>query len=1094
MRPSLLTVSFLEGRLEILVQEWLASSATGNNVKASKVLSRLLNPDTLPQQALIPGLIVLTWAGAAIGRIFCIAPLNVTPLWPPAGLAVAVVFIYGTRSLPGLWLGFVLLNLAFFWGHNHSLKSHEVLGSLMVASGSLLQVIVGCWASRKYLKYSLTWWKPDVFLKMLLICGPISCLIGATLGTYSFAVTGNLPWNMYASTWVTWWFGDSIGVLMVAGLLLCAIQQWQVDDRRTTEPNRRYLWYTLSIFILAFSLGASIWAWLTLRNHAEFQSRTRFQQIATDTEAEMRRRLLSYQDALQGAAGYISGSGYISYVEWNHFTRALNLPERYPGIRGIGYAVYVPENQKQAFLKHTRQYEIPDFKITQINPVKGDAYIIQYIGPTVLNKAAIGLDLRSEKKRRIAAELSRDTGKAHITGLIQLIQEPQSRAGFLLLLPVYKSAQTPQTIMERRKQLKGWVYAPFIGDQIFRAFSAIRQGEVFFRIYDGAVVPQNLIYDEKPGYPVFLGQYALTHEFDFADRKWTIVWNSTQAFKGDNANLESSWVLMAGFSLSFLLGLLLYTLNTMRDQAMALAEKSAGKLVEKNNQLQVELQEKQKAVSRYQSMVSVAVDAIISIDANSRITRWNPAAEQMFGYKKEESLGSCVVDRIVPESYRTQYFNILNQLLATRHGSTLNLPLELAGKRKNHEIFPIEVSVFQSDFGTQTEFTAIIRDITTRVRQRQELEESEIKFRSAMNYAAIGMALLSPKGRWLQVNSALCRILGYTEAELLQTDFQSLTYPEDLHLGLSRAEDLFQKNVDAFQIEKRYIHKNGRLIWAQLNTTLVWDEYNQPLYYISQIQDITERKEMEIQLQNALIKAEESNRLKSEFLANMSHEIRTPMNGVLGMTELVLETELDKEQRHFLQMAYESGYNLLGIINDILDFSKIEAQKMEVEVLPFSLRDHLETTVFPFRQQALSKGLVLDVHISEDIPDFIAGDLKRLRQVLNNFLGNAIKFTDQGQIFLGVEIDSRKGKALTLHWWVQDTGIGLSEAQKQRIFMPFCQADGSTSRKYGGTGLGLSICAKLIALMGGTIWVNSELGQGATFHFTTSHLLGGADL
>lgn len=1053
----------------------------------SQFLTKATNKKGFSFLTLTLGLILLNYYGAVLGRIFCIQPLNVTPLWPPSGIAVAALFLYGFRTVPGIWLGFLILNLAFFWNTHHTLHPNEVLACTLVASGSLLQALAGYWASRKYLNYSLEWWQPATFLKMLLICGPIACLIGATLGTSSFALTGNLPWNMYDSTWITWWFGDSVGVLMVTGLLLCAIQQWRIDDDLTPEPHRRYLWYTLSIFILVFALTASIWAWLTLRNHAEFENHTRFQQMAFDTEADIKRRLLSYQDALQGAAGYINGSKYISLKEWMYFTHALNLPERYPGIRGLGYVAYVPEASKKKYLQTIRQNEIHDFQIHQITPVSGDAFVIQYIGPTIRNKAAIGLDLRSEKKRRLAAELSRDTGKAHITGVIQLIQDPQNRAGFLLLLPVYQGGAIPKTVTERREQLKGWVYAPFIGKHIFQGFTPKKNSEAFFQIYDGAITPQNLIYAEKPNYPNFRGQYQLIHEFDFADRKWSIVWKSTQAFKTDDANLESSWVLIAGLILSFLLGILLFTLNTMRDRAVKLAERATDKLAEKNLQLQNELEEKQKAVNRYQSMVSVAVDAIISIDQNSLITLWNPAAEQMFQYRAAEVVGQSIVDTIVPQSHQFEYLQSLSKFVATGKPDAMNQTLELFARRKNDEIFPIEISVFQSDFGVKTEFTAIIRDITTRAHHRQELQESEKKFRTAMDSAAIGMALLNPEGRWLQVNPALCQILGYTKTELLDTDFQSLTHPDDLNAGLSRAKALFRKEVESFQIEKRYIHKNGGIIWTQLNTTLVWDNENKPLYYISQIQDITQRKQMELELQNALLKAEESNRLKSEFLANMSHEIRTPMNGILGMTELVLDTELNEEQRHCLKMAYESGYNLLGIINDILDFSKIEARKMELEILPFTLRDSLDTILFPFIQQANSKGLILESEVAADIPEKMAGDLTRLRQVINNVIGNAIKFTETGKIRLTIELESQDPHQLTLHWLVQDTGIGLTAEEQERIFAPFCQADGSTSRRYGGTGLGLSICSKLLALMGGTIWVESKPGQGASFHFTTVH-------
>ena len=258
---------------------------------------------------------------------------------------------------------------------------------------------------------------------------------------------------------------------------------------------------------------------------------------------------------------------------------------------------------------------------------------------------------------------------------------------------------------------------------------------------------------------------------------------------------------------------------------------------------------------------------------------------------------------------------------------------------------------------------------------------------------------------------------------------------------------------------------------------------NEQSGYVGSLADISAQQQAEFGLRESIENAEEASRTKSAFLANMSHELRTPMNAIIGMTDLVLESTLDSEQRHFLSSARAAADNLLGIINDVLDFSKIEAGRLDFEQIPFGLRDCVEQAVAAHRESARSKGLVIDYRIDPTVPDALEGDPHRLRQVLQNLIGNAIKFTDAGHVVTRVSaVNSEREEAL-IHFAVEDTGIGIAEDQQDWIFDAFSQVDASATRRYGGTGLGLSVARRLVERMQGTIEVVSRLGKGSTFSF-----------
>ncbi|MBH0188699.1 MAG: PAS domain S-box protein [Nitrospira sp.] len=510
-------------------------------------------------------------------------------------------------------------------------------------------------------------------------------------------------------------------------------------------------------------------------------------------------------------------------------------------------------------------------------------------------------------------------------------------------------------------------------------------------------------------------------------------------------------------------------------------------------------QEEQKL---FRALLDKVTDAIEVIEPSSgRFLDGNRQSYESIGYTRSELLALTVpeIDPLVTQPVFHEYMRNLRE-------TNVPLCLESLHQRKDGTTFPVEVSA-QLLRHDRDYLVAIVRDITVRKQAEEALKASENRLRLTIEIATDGLwdwDLITQQAYYSQ---SWIRLLGLEHEESALnniSDWKTRVHSEDSPWVEQALNDHLEGRMPGFVIEHRVRHRSGEWKWFAMRGKVTrWNEAGQPACMMGAMTDITARRLSDAALAEAAQELEKKNheleeardkalgaaKIKSEFLATMSHEIRTPMNGIIGMTGLLLETTLSDEQKEYADMVRRSGEHLLDIINDILDFSKIEAGKMSLERLGFDVRTTIEDTLALVSERAYAKGLELACLVQSDIPTGLHGDPGRLRQVLVNLLGNAIKFTERGDVVLTVTlgVDEKAGasKDLIVKFEITDSGIGLTPEQQAKLFQPFTQADGSTTRKFGGTGLGLAICKKLVELMGGQIGVTSKGdGAGSTFWFT----------
>lgn len=534
------------------------------------------------------------------------------------------------------------------------------------------------------------------------------------------------------------------------------------------------------------------------------------------------------------------------------------------------------------------------------------------------------------------------------------------------------------------------------------------------------------------------------------------------------------------------------------------ADDELGSLARHLNSMLTSLRDAEKISRRLSLAAAKTNNGFLITGTDGRIEWFNEGFVRLTGYTLEECIGKKPGDFLQGKDTDPRTVDVMKAGLASQTGFNV----EVINYHRNGRAYWVNIDTqpMHDDSGTLTGFMAIETDVTERVEADRALRKSEERWNLAIQGTRDGVwdwnlltneVFFSPN--WL-------RMLGYEEGDLegKLEEFTSRVHPDDLPATMDEVRRHLARETTIYEVTFRMFRKDGSLCWILDRGKAIFDGDGRPYRMIGTHTDITQQMQREVETQKARDKAEELNQklkdaiktawdstleakradqAKSAFLATMSHEIRTPMNGVIGMTGLLLDTKLSSEQRDYVMTIQQSGESLLSIINDVLDYSKIEAGKIELEELPFRIKETVEETLNLLAPKAEEKHLDLRYLISDGVPQTMIGDAMRLRQILVNLVGNAIKFTDEGEVTVNVNAENLGDHRHRLTFTIRDTGIGIPHDRMDRLFVSFSQVDASTSRRYGGSGLGLAICKRLLDFMKGDISVTSEPGKGSTFTF-----------
>jgi PAS domain S-box-containing protein len=844
-------------------------------------------------------------------------------------------------------------------------------------------------------------------------------------------------------------------------------------------------WGMLGIVVMA-GVSLTSFIYLSARNTAQDSFQTVFQQRAVGRVEVVSQALELQIDRLDGVRRFIDHADVITRDEFEHYAGPLTVDTP---LQALEWIPRVSREERAQYEDKARQDGLIGFQITEktsdgsLVPAgdRDEYFPVYYVTPLQGNEAAAGYDLASNALRRATIEKARDGGLAVATEPVRLVQASGDTSGILVFVPVYRGP-APQTVEERRRNLRGYILGVYRGEQFLKSVYSAMPAEGLTALIEDPLAPagRQVLYRHKlRAGTIDWDHLRMKYEVPLvmADREWRITIAPGSSFVEANLSTGYRWVLPFGCLLTGLLALFLNTLLLGRFRSEELVRQRTAELSREKEALR----ESQK---RFEQVAKQSREVIFEVDNKGLYTYVSELCYDIYGYTANEMVGKKYLYDLFPAEDREaltrevfasfgrkEVFRDFINPIVHRNGTTV--------------LLSTNATPVLDGRGNLLGYLGLDRDITEAKRAEDKLLKSEERYRkitSSITDYIYTVRIENGRPGSTIYNPGCMAVTGYSVEEFLSRPslWLEIVVPEDRLIVEKQIREVFTRaNVEP--IEHRITHKDGRIRWVRNTIVPQYDAHANMTSYDGLVTDITERKKAEESLKLAKEAAEKALTIKDEFTSTVSHELRTPLAAMKSSID-ILATEapgkLTDDQKVFLKRVKSNIDRLARLINDVLDLSKIESGKMAMNFVPLRPGELVQEVVESQREVANSKGLALETVFGSDLPVLLA-DKDRLTQVFNNLINNAIKFTQAGKITVSAFCENK----LKMVFCVRDTGVGIKEEDLAKLFEKFQQV-GGLSQQLGGTGLGLAICREIVSRHGGRIWAESEFGKGSSFFFS----------